>query len=222
MKKCVINLSSTNAWYPKGQKRLANHLKEHFRDGDVLLYDSESQVNAPLHENDPYAFKPYCFYDAMSKGYDLILWADASVWTQRDIEPIFNMIKEKGYFLIESGHFAGRWTNDNCLNYFSKSKNIINDIPLFITRLFGLNMNHDICKLFLGRWKHAADHGAFAGSWDNHRHDQTCGSIIAHDLGMELLNPTDYCAYVCSSYRPKRRCLFLFTRNVEIKITRPK
>ena len=214
MKKCVINLSSTNAWYPKGQQRLANHLKEHFRDGDVLLYDSESQVNAPLHENNPYAFKPYCFYDAMSKGYDLILWVDASVWTQRDIEPIFNMMKEKGHFLVESGHFAGRWTNDNCLNYFNKSKNIINDIPLFITGLFGLNMNHGICKLFLERWKHAADHGAFIGSWDNHRHDQTCGSIIAFDLGMEILNPTNYCANVGSSYPDPKEGVYFYLQGM--------
>ena len=214
MNKCVINLSSKYGWYPEGQRRLAIHLKEHFKDGDVLMFDSEIQVNAPLHEFNPYAFKPYCFYDAMAKGYDLILWNDASVWPQRDIEPIFNIMQEKGYFFVTSGHFAGKWTNDNCLTYFNKTKNLINNIPLIIAGLFGLNMNFEISKSFLQRWKHAADHGAFIGSWDDHRHDQTCGSIIAFDLGMELLNSTEYCAYLGSGYPDPKEGVYFYLQGM--------
>lgn len=207
-KNCIINLS-VNSWYARGQARLKQSLDKYF-DGDVLLYTDESQVGSPIHKNNPYAFKPYCFYDALNKGYENIFWLDSSVWVVKDLKPIFDILDKEKYLFLSTGFSISQYTNDNCLNYFNKTRQYCSDKVMFMSGIMGLNIKDERSNLFLQKWKQAADNGAFIGSWDNHRHCQSCGSVIADELGMKVtINTHDYASYIGDVYgQPKQTSFF--------------
>jgi hypothetical protein len=64
--------------------------------------------------------------------------------------------------------------------------------------LLGLNFENEIAIEFFNKWHQASKDGIFIGKWNNndktesederckgHRHDMTCGSIIANQLKMK-------------------------------------
>lgn len=212
-KNCVINLANNTNWYKKGQERLIESLKIHFND-DVLIYGSESDVNAPSHKNNPYAFKPYCFYDAMKKGYENVLWLDSSVYAVKNISPIFDILDNEGYFMLNSGHYTNTWCNDNCLKYFNTTKDDLSGQLMFMAGLFGLNLREKVCIDFLEEWKKSADCGAFIGSWTDHRHDMTCGSIISNKLGMKHKIADDYSSYIGQAFGTPKETSFFYLQGM--------
>ena len=197
---CIITLANNARLYRKGQDRLLQSLVNNF-DGDVLAFTSEDQVGAPRHDENPYAFKPYCFYEALKQGYKQVLWLDSSVWAVSNLQPIFDILQNEGYFMLDSGFYIKDWINDGCLNYFNLKIEQLITHKLFLAGLFGLNCNHPKSREFLLKWKNAADSGAFIGSWQNHRHDMTCGSVIANKLGMKYLQAEYYSSYIGSEYQ---------------------
>lgn len=98
------------------------------------------------------------------------------------------------------------------------------DIPHVVATTFGVDMRHPIGRAFLDRYYQlASTTRAFCGPWRNlaapamegvatdhtcghcgpattlgHRHDQTCASVIAWELGVTLCNPPDMFAYAGS------------------------
>lgn len=201
MKKCVINFAK-GQWYPRGQARLNQSLKDTGFDGDILLYSDESQVGAPPHQQCPYGFKPFALLKAFTSGYTQVLWCDASVWAIRNIQPMFDHIDQHSHMFFLNT-CSGEWTSDACLDQFSLTRNEAMNIPMLMGICMGFNMAHPMCQEFFRRWLRAAQDGkSFPGSWTNesgqvssdprvkgHRHDQSAASLIAWKLGMGLIVP---------------------------------
>lgn len=205
---CIVNLSTPQ--YNRGRTRLLNSLQGKFN-GATLFYQSEAEVEAPPHLENPYAFKLYAIAKAAQMGYKRILWLDASCHAVKPVQPIFDWIEEKGVFMEAAGHWAGTWANDNCLDYFDISREEAMKIPMFAAGYVGINFESEIGLDFFARWQLSMWSGAFKGSWDNHRHDMTCGSIIAHkmDLVKEYSEGGNYFAYIGEAYgTPKESVIF--------------
>ena len=129
-------------------------------------------------------------------GYDQVLWLDASVVAVKDISPVFEEIASTGYIMQTIGHLLGRWVNDSCLKYFKLKREDVSNWPMYGDAGFlGLDFRADVSRKFLKEWMKSCVGGAFNGSWDNHRHDMTCGSIIAHNLGMKMVEENKYLKY---------------------------
>ena len=194
MNKVIINLATGR--YLRGQERLKQTCKKFSPQIPVMSWQNEFMINmCPKHSVNPYAFKPYAFIEAMAKNYELIFWMDASCYLVKDIQPLFDIIERDGYFMHEAGHWVNKWTNDFQRNYFGKSEEELSKIPMFTAGCFGLNVKSEIGMKFLSRWLDAANNGAFKGDWSNSRHDMTCGSIIAQDLGMKYQYGENYLQY---------------------------
>lgn len=193
MKPVVINLSTPQ--YHKGQERLKGSVRYFSENIPVLTWKSETDIKAPLHRVNPYAFKVYAFYQAINQGYDTIFWMDASCYLIKDITPLFELIDREGYFMEEAGHWVGKWTNDNARAYFGIDREILDNTPTFTAGCFGLSVFSQTAMAFLDDWRKSMEAGAFKGSWSDHRHDLTCGSIIAKTLGMEYKRGGTYMCY---------------------------
>lgn len=180
VKRCVVNLATDKFRY--GQRRLAEKMKS--RNVPLLLWGHESELFAPLHSDNPYAFKIYAIQAAREMGYDQILWVDASVYPVKDITPVFDWLTEKGIFLEEAGHYAGQWCNEDGLKYFGITKDEAMKMPMFSAGFIGLDFNNPISQEFFAEWKEAMLNGVFKGLWENHRHDMAAGSIIANKQGL--------------------------------------
>lgn len=185
-KRAVINLST--AKYNNGRERLRNSLINN-TDADLMFYESESKVGSPLHIENPYAFKLYSFVKAIRFGYKSVLWLDASMVVIKNLNPLFEEIESSGHFMQDSGWKNERWTNENTKQKFG------NDGIMFSAGVLGLNFENKTSQEFFVRWYKAMEQGYFKGSHDDHRHDQTLGSLIAHDLEMEITPKDTYWNY---------------------------
>lgn len=183
-KRCVINLSTEKYW--KGQERLVASIPNY----EVLTFKSVDEVGAPPHSENNYAFKCYAFIKAYELGYRQILWLDASMRAIRDIKPIFDIINKDGYFFQDSGWPNNRWTNESALEYFGT-----NEGEMLSSGVLGLDFNNPLAYQFFDEWTAAMREGIFNGDWGNHRHDQTCASLIAYKLGMKLQDGNTFFVY---------------------------
>lgn len=201
MKKCIINFAN-GGWYSAGQERLRESLVDVGFDGDVHLFRSEAQIGAPPHQESPYAFKPFALKWAMERGYELVIWADASVWAVKPIQPMFDHLAENGWMFFLNT-CTGNWTSDACLKSFGVDRELSMRIPMLMGICMGWNMGTLRCQNFLRTWLEKATDGVtFPGSWTNkhhevsqdprvygHRHDQSAASLIAWQTGMDLIIP---------------------------------
>jgi hypothetical protein len=203
VRKCVINFAA-GSWYPAGQRRLLASLRDVGFDGDALASSSESELGAPPHIASPYAFKPFALREAVARGYELVIWADASVWAIRDIQPMFAHLERYGWMFFFNCA-AGTWTSDACLRSFGIDRDRAMSIPMLMGICMGWNMREPKCREFLRVWlEKAVDGSTFPGSWTNHhhevsrdprvlghRHDQSAASLIAWQLGMNFVAPEE-------------------------------
>lgn len=198
-KNCIISFANKNGNYAKGLARLSDSLRNNF-DGDFLAWTHENSLGSPLHSENPYAFKIDAFEKAIAAGYQNILWLDSSCFAIKNIQPVFDHIETNGYIMQDAGHYAGNWTNDKALDYFRISRTEAMNIKCYGNAgLLGLNFNNHASESFFDAWREAKLNGLFKGSWNNdnqtesrdlrclgHRHDLSCGSILAYRNGMQL------------------------------------
>lgn len=196
-KSCIVSFANSTRYYIKGLARLNESLRVNF-DGDFLGFIGESSVGAPLHSENPYAFKIYCIQKAIDAGYENILWLDSSVFAIKNVKPIFDEIENNKFIFQDSGHWLGTWTNDATLNYFNITRNDAMEIRMVGNAGFlGINILNEKAKEFFGLWKKSMEEGYFKGAWTNenkqesenelclgHRHDMSCSSSVIHNMGL--------------------------------------
>ena len=181
-KRCVVNLATGE--FRKGQKRLHSNMLFYNQNIPILLWGSEAELFAPLHSENPYAFKIYAIEAARNMGYDQVLWLDASVYPVKDIIPVFDWLTDKGIFLEEAGHYSGQWANQRALDYFGLTKEQAMRMPMFSAGYCGFDFRNPISQEFFAEWKESMLNGIFKGKWEDSRHDMTAGSIIANKQGL--------------------------------------
>lgn len=207
--RAVVNFAKPgawpNTWYPRGQARLQQSLKDTGWTGGAFCFNDERQVNSPSHNVLPYAFKVGALNHALKEGYTSLLWCDASVWAIKPLEPIFEHIEKHGYIFFMAGFNCAQWTNDRCLQILSVTRDEAEKMPMFMALCFGLDLTHARTRLFLDRLTNIImTTDAVRGQWNNehrsesqdprcqgHRHDQSVASILAADLRMELSSGHD-------------------------------
>jgi hypothetical protein len=213
MKKVIVNLATHIDRYKFGQNRLiqsyftyANQGSENDDVVPLITFLGESMVGSPPHEQNPYAFKVYSIEKMRDEGYEQVLWLDSSIVFVKNVKPIFDWIGEKGFFFEEAGHWAGSWCNDRTLEYFKITREDAMTMPMFSAGFLGLDFTNPIAIEFFERWKESMWDMQFIGEWSNHRHDMTCASIIANQMGMnkQYSSGGNFFAYIGGGYtQPK-------------------
>lgn len=213
-KRCVISLANERGNYRNALDRLHDSLLR-YSDADIKLFRSENEIEAPSHLENPYAFKVFAFRKARQMGYDQVLWLDSSVYAIKPIDRIFSLIDGDGYVMQEAGHWVGEWCNDETLKYFGITRDQAMRMPMYGNAgLLGLDFTTSIAKLFFVAWTHAMNDGMFKGSWENHRHDMTCGSIIANLLNMKYQPGDQLLQYAAPGDKPINNSIVLYAQGL--------
>lgn len=222
MKQALVNYSSTDSWYPKGQKRLETTMRQFGFDGEIYMFSNNNQFGSPTHKENPYGFKIHAIQYALDRGAEIVWWVDSSIFAVKDISPILKIVEERGYFFEQCGFSAATWTNDKTLDYFKMSRDESEKVQLFSAGFMVLDFRQEIVREFFARFRNSYEAGMFKGAWTNanksesqdarcmgHRHDLSCASIIAHQLNMSLETCGTYLSYVGQGYStPKETSVF--------------
>ena len=204
--RAIINLST--AKFKKGQERLIKSLKKK-TNADIFLYTAEQQVKAPFHSKNNYAFKVYAIEAAIKKGYKTILWLDASLFVIKNLDPLFKIIEEKGYFFQDGGYKNNQWTNQKAKEYFGTDEG-----DMMAACVIGLNLEDKRTRKFFRLWKKSMKDGQFNGSWDDFRHDQTCASLIAYKLDMPLFKMNSIFEYGLAEKEPSHENILMIADGI--------
>lgn len=192
---CIVNVA-LGTWYPQGQDRLRRSLEEVRYDG-ALHFLTTLPVGSPPHEEVPYAFKTYAMREAAEK-HRYLLWLDASMIALHPLTPIFERVREQGYFLLHGAYKAGEWMSDRMLAMTARSREEFMARPNLLSGCVGLDTRHAIGAEVLDRWCAAAKNGSFIGAWTNengqvssdprvrgHRHDQSALDVIVCQMELK-------------------------------------
>lgn len=199
----VVNFSSKE--YAAPQNRLSRSL--YGKVGSEMIREY-SAINSPTHQESPYEFKIHTIRRALEHD-QIVLWVDSSMYLVGDISKIEIIIKTHGYFMEEAGHYVINWCNDNARKYFNLQPSEDGFI-MFSAGLLGLNRDSKEAMEFLDQWEASAKAGCFRGDWSDHRHDMTCGSIIAQRMGFKYQRGGSHLAYTGPGYSvPEEGVVFL-------------
>lgn len=209
-KKAIVNLATDIDRYKFGQDRLQKSYITHHCGNDnyqenvpsLHLLLGENSVGCPAHNLNPYAFKIHAIEDLRNRDYEQVLWLDSSIVFVKNSKPIFDWIEEKGFFFEEAGHWVGSWCNERTLDYFKITREEAMTMPMFSAGFTGLDFTNSKAIEFFERWKMSMIDGQFIGEWSDHRHDMTCASIIANQMGMvkDYSTGGQYFAYIGGGY----------------------
>ena len=119
--RAVISFANDLGNYMKALERLEKSMNR-FEKNPFIGFRGEASIGSPLHSDNPYAFKIYSFKKAIELGYTKILYVDSSVVAVKELDSLWQILDEDGYFIQEAGHFVGRWCNDRTLEYFSLTR----------------------------------------------------------------------------------------------------
>jgi len=177
--RCVLVYASYNGIYPKSAQCIVEELKEHGYSGHVMVRIggfpnlSEGGLKfAPF-----FCWKQEFFKEALRMGFRKIIHLDSCMHPLCDLDDIFKIMEEKGYFLM--------YTTQGCLQYLPRYKNTdylnispeqAKRIPWLPGYVLGINFdNKRVVKLFR-EWETSVKniHQFFCLGWD-----ETAMSILA-------------------------------------------
>jgi hypothetical protein len=170
MKKCCISLgvNSPSPHYrpqplfqdfSRGLKRISDDLSVTGFRGDLILWDQFYPKGCPKQVEAHGAFKPFCFYEAFIRGYDVILWLDASIKIISSLDPIFSLIERDGYIFFKESHSLGEYCKDESLESLGIDREASFSMPCCWSCVLGLDLRHERSRKFLQEWKSKAEDG---------------------------------------------------------------
>lgn len=214
MKRAIISLATERGNYYKGLTRLAESLRGNFS-GDFLGFMGEASVGAPKHSEVPYGFKVYAHKLVMDMGYNQVIWLDSSVYAIKPVDHLFDLFNDQAVIMQEAGCFVGQWCNDYTLDYFDLTRDEAMKMPCYGNAGFlGFDWTKHSAVSFFDAWTDSMRFGCFNGSWSDHRHDLTCGSIIANHLGFNYQPGNEILQYAAPTDTPNNETICLFAQGL--------
>lgn len=194
-KVCFVNFA--NGSYISGQQDLIRSIKKH-SSYDILAFTKYEEIGSPSHHDSPYEFKLHSIKTARDKGYEIVIWCDASMRLIKSIDDLIPKIKEVGVYVQQDGWYIGQWANDKTLDYFGTSRDDMMKIQNASAGIIGFDFKNSLSNIFLNELFKCSHAGLFVGKWNNkdktesqderclgHRHDQTCIELVSYKLNIQ-------------------------------------
>jgi hypothetical protein len=196
-KKCVINVA-IGGHYPREQQRLGETLKEHKFDGDFLSWGDFPNNN--YNKQNRYNCKAAAFEEALKRGYTQILWLDTPAIALKSIQPVFDKIKEHGYYTIRNWSYnCAQTCSDKSLAYYGVSRDEAEKMEEHAGGVIGIDYTNPKGKALLDMFIKGCKEGACDGSrlHDNQSTDprflfhRQCQSVISMSANILKLPPVN-------------------------------
>jgi len=104
--RCIVLYSSYNYPYPEKMNLLVQQLKDSGYKGHIISRIGSYpnlEFGGLLMSHIPYSWKLACLLEGRNLGYRYVVWLDAAMHPQTNLEEVFSIIKKSGYLFISSG-----------------------------------------------------------------------------------------------------------------------
>lgn len=188
---CIITYASFNRNYPQGLKRLVEEVSTSDFVGHIL-YRTGGWPNVENGDlvlaHVPLAFKICFFREAKALGYKRVLWMDTSILPLVSLNQVFEMISEKGYFILRNWHTVGQFMNEDAAKAFGLTLADTDSILSCQGGLMGIDFTQQKPADFIDALYAAAKHPtAFFSTLC----DQSAISILMHQMNMLEWGPRE-------------------------------
>jgi len=196
MKVCIIN-ASWGAWYPKGTQRLVDSLWRNGWAYDIRFW-KDQPINEFFNPDFPYTIKMAAWIQAIWEGYDIIIWADCSIWAVSDPNVLVKIIENEGGYFLTSGFNLAQTLGDKDLAFSGMSRDEAETKSEVWSCLFGVDLRTEKGKIFSDVFIDAYKEGVFNTPREHSgmsedprflfcRQDQSAASIAFHKAGFETM-----------------------------------
>ena len=212
----VITFADEAGDYAGKARRLLNSLPSEV---DKYYFNDAKRLGVDRHKQDPYAFKVGAIDYAHNRlGYNKIAWCDSPLVYQDNLPHLETLLHLTGFVCYENiGYSVADFTNDPTLEYYQLTRGEAKDIPMVMACFFAFDLSKTLAKSIIDDYRKAQQAGMFKGNWVNHRHDQSCLSIILHNHEFEPLAPFTQDSVFCyqqhieRGFASKRNKVFIST-----------
>lgn len=212
MRNLVIN-AAYGSWYPKGQKRLVESLRDTGYRGDILTWCNE-KINSYHNPKHPYTIKVAAWHEAIIRGYEKIFWLDSSVYAVKDITSMFDTIEEDQVYFWRSGWNLAQTATDKDLEFAEFTRDEAEGMYECASGIVGINLSWCSARKVMNTFFNAYRAGVCSTSrnHDNQssdprfkfgRQDQTAFTIAFHKSGFtneDMYDQNIHCTFMQENY----------------------
>lgn len=174
------------------------------------LFYRELPLGCPPHGEQMYAFKIWAMHRAIIAGFRYVLWMDTAFQPIASIEPLWETIKQEGWYCPPQGsHRLGEYASDFLLYEMDIPREEAFTVQLVYSGLVGLDMRSEAGAEIWRRWVKSQALGCWNGAHyhetgaslrplgqktkghvsddprvSGHRHDEAALSAILHDMDL--------------------------------------
>lgn len=161
---CIVSCA-IGPHYQEGLHSTRLHCEANVPEAWRLFY-RELPIGCPPHNEQMYAFKIWAMQRAIDAGFRYILWMDATFQPIRSIEPLWEVVKQEGWYSPPQAHSKlWRWMSDAALKLMGGwPRSQFETIPLVYSGLVGLDLGSATGLNMWEDWKHSQDIGAWNGA----------------------------------------------------------
>jgi len=188
----------------------------------MAFYLNNLPPDCPPDKENPQAFKIYAMREAIRRGYNSLLWCDASIQFVRSPEIVFKKVEEQGYYFLRTAYNVGECTTDHALKNCGLTRKQAFEIPLVMSGFWGVDIRQSVgCRIVDWMHERSLDGSYVTGTWGPHgtlgpkakgpypegvlcyRHNGPMLSVIVHRLKLnvpEYYSPLRGTPGLCTSY----------------------
>ena len=134
-----------------------------FGGADELMFGGYPE-GCPQHSEQQYAFKVWALDEAISKGFDRIIWIDCRCRPVKSFEPIWGVVESDGAYCSQQGDAKlSQWCSDTALELFGITREQAASIPLLKGGVFGFNLDSQVGQALWREYKRLCLAGALNG-----------------------------------------------------------
>ncbi len=183
------------------QNQMRDSIKKIYPEANMMFWATESRDSShpsasvppgyTNHHTSTYGFKVHCVNNCLKAGYKRIVFMDAAVSLQGEIDEILNIAKERGVLACTGGADLESVTSDVCLEFVGKTREEVTGWKMAGGSIYVFDFNHPVTQKVFDYWYNLEANGMFGSEEDHsrgrlqgHRQDETCMSLAMYEYGV--------------------------------------
>ncbi len=171
--------------------RLKTSMDKTNPDVPFFFYKDQLPAKSKPYNQSLYGFKPHLIQEVIDKGFEQIIYLDATMIVNGNLEWYHDVAKEYGGVLaVQDDNKLDRFVSNIALYAFDFSRDEAKHMHMVGGSFYYFDITQPMARQVFGNWWAAEDSGLFgsqadeaAGKLQGHRHDEACLALALYKHG---------------------------------------